>query len=169
MKKEKKLKNNLDERQEQMLLQVEQRGCWLAFWGLLISLTVQFVMGMEFSYMAGEWIIFMVLAVYIGGACAGRGIWDRRLKPDAKTNLMFSAICSLIFGVITFAAVYHRVPDKIVGSAAAGVFAAGFLFVLTFLLLSTAAKAVIARQKALDAEPEMESDSDMDFENQARH
>ena len=36
-----KRKNNLDEMQEQELLKIEHNGCWLAFWGLLISMIVQ--------------------------------------------------------------------------------------------------------------------------------
>lgn len=160
MKSKKAEKNYLDERQEQMLLQVEHRGCWLAFWGLLIALTVQFILGRDFTYMAGEWIVFMVLAVYIAGACARRGIWDRRFKPDTKTNMMFSIAGSVAFGVITFGAVYHRFPDTPMGSIASGVFAAGFAFVLIFFSLSAAAKIVTEKQRKL----EMESDTEEDFE-----
>ncbi len=37
----KKRKNNLDERQEQRLLQIESSGFWLAFWGLLAAIVIQ--------------------------------------------------------------------------------------------------------------------------------
>ena len=39
----KQWKNNLDERQEQALEKIEGKGCWLAFWGLLIALMVQVI------------------------------------------------------------------------------------------------------------------------------
>ena len=34
-----KMKSNLDERQELKLLKIEHNGCWIAFWGLLIGNT----------------------------------------------------------------------------------------------------------------------------------
>ena len=41
--------NNLDERQEQVLLRIEHNGCWLAFWGLLAALIAeQFIFGFDF-------------------------------------------------------------------------------------------------------------------------
>ena len=162
-KQNKKSKNNLDERQEQMLLQIEHRGCWLAFWGLLIALIVQLIMGMDSAYMAGEWIVFMVLAVYIVGACARRGIWDRQMKPDAKTNLLFSIGASVLYGVVKFATVFHTYPERIMGSIAAGVFSAGFIFVVVFVTLSIAAKIVTDRQKSLDAEP-LDEEDDVEHE-----
>ena len=154
MKKGKKLKNYLDERQEQQLLEVEHRGCWLAFWGLLIALMVQQIMGVETAQMAGEWIVFMVLAAYLVIACARRGIWDRRFKPNTKTNLLFAAGGSVLSGAVMFVTVYHRHPEYIVGSIAAGVFDAGFLFVIIFVSLSILAKLVTDRQKKMDVEPE---------------
>lgn len=162
MKQNKKRKNNLDERQEQMLLQVEQRGCWLAFWGLLIALMVQFVLERDFTYMAGEWIVFMMLAVYLAGACVKRGIWDRHFKPDVKTNLAFSAVAAIVYGGVMFVKVYHNYPDKLIGSIASGVFSAGYLFLMVFASLSVMAVSVRKKQKDLEAEPldeEIEADN----------
>ena len=36
-----KMKSNLDERQELKLLKIEHNGCWIAFWGLLIVMLIQ--------------------------------------------------------------------------------------------------------------------------------
>lgn len=69
--------NNLDEMQEQELLKIEHNGCWLAFWGLLLAIIVQAISGKGDPF--GEWILFMLLAVYMGIACMRKGIWDRRL------------------------------------------------------------------------------------------
>ena len=76
MKQNEKRKNNLDERQEQMLLQVEHRGCWLAFWGLLIALMVQFIMGRDhenfgrarhpFMTGSGGWAYFSATRYMLG-------------------------------------------------------------------------------------------------------
>ena len=162
MKQYEKRKSNLDERQEQQLLEVEHRGCWLAFWGLLIALMAQQIMGSDVVQMAGEWIVFMLLAGYLVIACAKRGIWDRYLKPDIKTNLFFSAGASILFGAVMFATIYHMNPEYIIVSIAAGVFTAGFLFVIMFVTLSIMAKIVINRQKNLDAEPEEDDLDDPD-------
>ena len=44
----KNVKSNLDEMQEAKLLQIEHKGCWLAFWGLLAAMIVElFVFGVE--------------------------------------------------------------------------------------------------------------------------
>ena len=85
----KKMKNNLDERQELKLLKIEHNGCWLAFWGLLIALTVQMVLTPdEPKAMAGEWIVFMALALYLSVACMKNGIWDRKIRPTVKNHLL---------------------------------------------------------------------------------
>ncbi len=87
-------KNNLDEMQENKLLHIEKNGCWFAFWALLASLVIQTVVSREnlIERLAGEWTVFMCLALYLGVACIKNGIWDRKLKADPKTNLMVSLI-----------------------------------------------------------------------------
>lgn len=58
-------KQQLDERQEQILLQIEHRGCWFAFWALLASIFIQsFLYGPgDLEHIAGEWLVFMAGAV----------------------------------------------------------------------------------------------------------
>ena len=121
------MKSNLDEMQEAKLLQIEHKGCWLAFWGLLAAMIVElFVFGVEnMRYFIGEWIVFMVLCIYMTDACLRIGIWDRRLKADRKTNLTISLIAGAAAGLI-FAAVslvrYHSVPGAIASFALLFVF-----------------------------------------------
>ena len=123
----KNVKSNLDEMQEAKLLQIEHKGCWLAFWGLLAAMIVElFVFGVEnMRYFIGEWIVFMVLCIYMTDACLRNGIWDRRLKADRKTNLTISLIAGAAAGLI-FAAVslvrYHSVPGAIASFALLFVF-----------------------------------------------
>lgn len=77
----KRLKNNLDEMQEQKLLKIEHNGMWFAFWGLLIAIIVQLFIGEgdTFRNIAGEWIVFMCLCIYIFIDCMRNNIWDRKL------------------------------------------------------------------------------------------
>ena len=129
-------KNRLDEMQEQKLLQIEHNGCWLAFWGLLIALFVQiFLYGRDFERIAGEWTVFMCLAVYIVVSCLKNGIWDRRLAPvpdvNLKSSLTAGGISGLIFGIITY-----REYQKAWGAAATGVVIAMLVFASCFAGLS---------------------------------
>lgn len=99
----KKMKNNLDERQELELLRIEHNGCWLAFWGLLIVMLIQLLTGIDGARnLAGEWAVFMCLALYLTIACIKNGIWDRKLRPTFQTNLIASTIAAVITGVIWF-------------------------------------------------------------------
>ena len=84
--------SKLDEMQEQKLLHIEKNGCWLAFWMLLIAMAVQMMISGvgNFREIAGEWIVFMCLALYLVIDCMRNGIWDRRMEPDAKTNFKVS-------------------------------------------------------------------------------
>ena len=54
-------KSNLDEQQERKLLEIESRGCWLAFWGLLVALIVEtVVMTKDLRAIIGEWVLFII-------------------------------------------------------------------------------------------------------------
>lgn len=50
----KKMKNNLDERQELELLRIEHNGCWLAFLGLLIVMLIQLLTGNDGARKSGR-------------------------------------------------------------------------------------------------------------------
>ena len=150
-------RSNLDEQQEQTLLKIEHNGCWFAFWGLLVALLVQqFIYGPEAKYVAGEWIVFMILCIYLAFACVRNGIWDRRFKPDAASNLKASLIAAIVFGIFTFAVTFHRFGDMIYGSAAAGLISGVIVFVLCFIALQIMAKSYEKRRAEMDEEPEEE-------------
>ncbi len=148
-------KNNLDERQEQTLLRIEHNGCWLSFWGLMIALGMQkFIYGTEMKEIAGEFIVFMLLALYLVGACMKNGIWDRRLKANTATNLICSLIAGGVVAVFDFLLIYSKYSDKPIGSLASGVFAGGATFILCFAGLQIAA--VLYRKKLQKCEEEPE-------------
>ena len=93
-------KSNLGEMQEQELLKVEHKGCWIAFWGLLAAIIIQSILfgSQDCKTLAGEGIVFIVLSIYIAVACVRRGIWDRRFQMKAKTNLILSTAAALVTG-----------------------------------------------------------------------
>ena len=151
-------KNNLDERQEQILLKIEHIGCWLAFWGLLAAILIQEVLYPgELRAIAGEWIVFMVLCIYILAGCLKNGIWDRRLKPNFRTNLLASFVAAAVVALISVAIGLRRIEDPDPKTIILiCVSAAGFTFVACFLLLSAAAAATKRKQKQLEEAPEDE-------------
>lgn len=137
----KKLKNNLDERQEQILLQIEHKGCWLAFWTLLASIVIEtIIFQMDVKAIAGEFIVFMSLAVYLFSACMKNNIWDRYLKPDGKTNLLISIVAALAGGAVNFIFVWVRYPQTFLGALAAGILFAMFIFIPCIFVLTISAK-----------------------------
>ena len=143
-------KNNLDEMQEQELLKIEHNGCWLAFWGLLAVMVIQMVMGVPGAQMLGEWIVFMVLALYLVIACLRKGIWDRHLKANRKTNLIVSLLAGAAAGiVITVSNPYLSEPlDYVLVAGISG----GFTFLLCFAALSLCMKLYKKRREKLEQE-----------------
>ena len=146
-------KNNLDERQEQTLLRIEHNGFCLAFWGLLAAMIVQIILDFDFRNLAGEWIVFMLLALYIAVGCMKQGIWDRRLKPDTSSNIAVSLTSALAAGILGFVRTVKRFPDKIAGSIATGIAYAIMIFVVCFAALQFSAQLFKKKQSELEKEP----------------
>ena len=146
-------KNNLDERQEQIMLQIEHTACWLCYILLLASILIQEVIYHgDVRMVAGEWITFMVLCGYILAKCLRNGIWDRHIQPNLKNNVLASLIAGGVLFAFTFIMIYRNFPDKIVGALAAGVFTGVAVFVLCLIALSVAAHATKKRREELEKE-----------------
>lgn len=135
-----KQKNNLDEMQEQKLLTIEHHGVWFAFWGLLAAILLQTLFLDEgvWRSIAGEWIVFMCLCVYLGFSCIKHGIWDRTLRPNGKTNLIVSLASALAFSLLFSLSNYVKY-HMLLSSIATGVFMFFSIFVLTMVALTISA------------------------------
>ena len=144
-------KNNLDEMQEQKLLKLESRGFWLIWWGLLAAMAVQLlVYGVEaYHLLLGEWVVFMLASVYMAAACIKQGLWDRKLKPNFRTNLLISLLAAVVAG--GFMGVYSY---RSFGAAEAACWTValvgGCTFALCLLALSLSALAYKKRRQQLD-------------------
>ena len=78
-----KLKNNLDEMQEQKLKQIEHTGFWLFFWGIFLAMMIQiaFFSGKNIWLAAGEF------AVFAGQRLGGRAVpAQRHLGPAVEVR-----------------------------------------------------------------------------------
>lgn len=150
-----KMKNRLDEMQEQELLKVESNGCWLAFWGLVAAMMIQCIVyrDMDFRTIGGEWILLMILAIYIAFGCMRHGIWDRHIPMNNKTNLIVSAISGTALAIFN-AFMTYRNYRKPVGSIAAAIVSGIIAFTVCFIALSIAMKGTIKRAKRLEEEPD---------------
>lgn len=97
-------KSNLDEMQEQTLLRIEHYACWTAYWCLCISIIVQVLMGAYLDHILGEVFSLAVSSLYMLFACLRHGIWDRKLKPTFKANLLCSLAAGVFMGIVFWVA-----------------------------------------------------------------
>ena len=146
----KQTKNNLDECQEQKLLQIEHGGCWLAFWGLAIAILIQCVVcGPVIRNIVGEVVVLMCVAAYLVIGCLKEGIWDRKLRPNLKTNLLISAAAGLVVGAVWFVITY-RDYHKPLGSLAVAALTFALTFGVCLLLLTCAGRIYKDRVRQLE-------------------
>lgn len=150
----KKNKSNLDEMQEKQLLQIEHNACWIAFWGLFAAIYIQLAIGNGgIERLGGESVIMIILSLYICVSCVKHGIWDRKLKPNLKTNLVVSLIAGLGIGIFWALVSYHRY-HALAGSLAVGVFILIVVTGLALALLSLTTAVYNRRKKQLEDGPE---------------
>lgn len=155
-------KNNLDERQEQALLNIESKGFWLVYWLLLAVIIVQVALQStnlldQLPPAAGEWLVFMVMCIYVVMRCQKNNIWDRKLEPKFSTNLLMSLAAGAVMSIVCFVIVYlptRDITDSLIGAA--------FGFVGTAILciigLSICASAYKRKKAKLEAEENSEDE-----------
>lgn len=151
----KKLRNNLDEMQEQNLLNIEKTGFWMAYWGLVIAIVAQTLIYKEnaFAYIRGECIILFVSSICMALECIRKGIWSRSIPATPRANLLCSFVAagafSLILGVIKYIQ-YGSVP----GAFASAVIFFISMFFLCFVVLSGMLFFYNRKKEKLEAEDE---------------
>lgn len=123
--------------------------------------TPPIISGFQFSFgeiriLAGEWIVFMCLALYLTVASIKNGIWDRKFKANTTTNLIFSLVAGGFVVIFEFFVIYKRYSDYLLGSFAAGIFTGIFTFILTFAMLEVCTKLYKKKRKQLEQEDETE-------------
>ena len=156
----KKNKSNLDEMQEMKLLKIEHNACWLAFWGLVAAMVIQSVIyDGDFRVIAGEILVMLPMSLYMSIATIKNGIWDRKLKPNAGTNLLISAIAGTVVGLMWFF-ISYRNYHKLMGSVALFVLMFVVIFFLCFGVLSITAGMYKKQKDRMDRQAEQEENEE---------
>lgn len=147
-------KNNLDEAQEQKMLKIEHNAYGIAFWGLLIVIMIESALEPgNLKLLAGEWIVFITMCLYVTCSCIKNGLWDRHLKPNRKTNVAAGLIASVILAGYWFG-VSYRNYHSFYGSLATAAVIFLSSFTMIYLALSFTTKLYKKRVKKLEAEME---------------
>ena len=147
-------RDNLDEMQKQTLLKIESCGFWALWVLLLAALIIESLLGFTLREMAAEWFIFMLGCAYSVISDLRAGIWDRRFKPNTKTNAALSVVGGaviLVWGLIKFAEFGMGVAVLL------AVFLGVCTWVLCFALLQFTMKAYKKRHAELE-NPEEDND-----------
>lgn len=129
--------------QELKLLKLESRGFWIGFFGLFLAIAVQaFLYGPEniANRIAGEFIVFLCMGIYLMAGCLYNGIWDRHLPATPAVtiglSLLAAAIASLFNAVLSYRN-YRSMPGAIA------------VFIVYFLMLSVLLSAILCISSAL--------------------
>ena len=113
-------------------------------------MAIQMIVGNDsIKNLAGEGAVLMSLAFYLLVACIRNGIWDRRLKPNFKTNVIVSSIAAVLTGIIWFS-VSYRNYHKLIGSIATGIIVFVQVEILCLLALMISSKIYKRRVQKLE-------------------
>lgn len=152
-----KRKKILDEMQDQKRLQIESRGLWVAFYGLVLMALVQSALigdpQLRLRANAGEIVLLIALAVYLLPCYIRNGIWSTTLKPTFKTNLIISCAAGFAAGLFWGILSYIRY-GKLTGSFATAAFVFFGTVVPCMLLLTLFSWMYKHRLQKLENAPE---------------
>lgn len=142
----------LDERQRQQMYQIEHRGFWFAYFGILALLLLEILTNASGILIGCTTILLLALSIYTECCCIRRGLWDWRLKPNPKSNALMSmigAVCIFVFTLLVYTKNGYFVNSPALMYLCA-LIAAFFTFILTFALLSVTAHICNKRKARLD-------------------
>lgn len=75
----------LDERQRQQMYQIEHRGFWFAYFGILALLLLEILTNASGILIGCTTILLLALSIYMECCCIRRGLWDwRQAQPEKQ-------------------------------------------------------------------------------------
>lgn len=146
----------VDEREEMEMLRIEHGIYWLTFWALLVSIFAQLLfLNADFRQLAGEWCVFMLMAVSTVASELRGGHFDYTFRPGWRAYLLYSVVAALAVSLInlvrwSLAGYYTHPADMLLPLLILMVSAGG----ITYLCLALAGTYVKHRRKKLEEEYE---------------
>ena len=134
--------------QKEKLLKINSSGMKLCAIGLLIAALVQKCLGKDFAVIAGEIIVFFVLASYISIAYAYEGLWDEKIKPSVRGNLLISLVAAVMIGIGAF--ILGKINSAFILGILDILIRMGIGFIACFAVLSVLLFFYRKRRNALD-------------------
>lgn len=145
-----KKKNNLDEFQEQKLLHIEKDSFWILYALLIGVIVVQMAMGGEPVDVAGELFSFLVISLVVVVRCIRNGLWDRRMKPDRRTNLLMSVIAGMATFLLTCLIIIRVHGGTVKTAVIYSMITAVCTLIVTYLVMSVLGKVYKKRLQQLE-------------------
>jgi hypothetical protein len=149
-------KKVVDEREQMEMFRVEHYMYWLAFWALLAGIFYQVIfMDASFGQVAGEWTVFMLMAVgLVIGDLAG-GHFDYNGRPGWKYYLVSSlTAAAAVVGITLVNGIrhgwYESVSDVVIPVGTLG----ALTFLFTYTAVAAAGAFVKYRRRKLEKEYE---------------
>ncbi len=150
-----KMKKVVDEREEMEMMKIEHYMYWFTFWALLVGIFGQLIfMKASFTQVAGEWTVFMLMAVgLLIGELKG-GHFDYSSRPGWKSYLLYAVIAAAAGTLLVLANSFMRgwYEEADMGQLLAVSLITGInIFILTFICLAAAGAFVKHRRKKLES------------------
>lgn len=149
-------KKVVDEREQMEMFRMEHYMYWFAFWALLVGIFFQIIfLDAPFRQVAGEWTVFMLMAIgLVIGDLAG-GHFDYNSRPGWKSYLIWSLIAAAAVVGITLANGIRHGWYENASDVAMPLFILGlFTFLLTYIAIAAAGAFVKYRRRKLEEEYE---------------
>ena len=153
-----KAKKVVDEREEKEMMRIEHYMFWFAYWVLLVSIFAQLLcMAADFTQVAGEWIVFMLMSVGMVIGNLRGGHFDYCSRPGWKAYLSWSLVAAVLVAVLTLlrgirSGYYQSPQDAVLPLLIVGMFTG----LITFAALAAAGDIVRRRRRKLEKEYEEE-------------
>ncbi|MCL2821180.1 MAG: hypothetical protein FWD38_10245 [Oscillospiraceae bacterium] len=92
----KRFRKIVDERQESELLKIGNSSFTVMLFSLIAVMIVQmFIFNFEFKYLAGYFIVLIIVMIWVVACSIKRGAWEFYTKPGIKSYIIYS----LAFGI----------------------------------------------------------------------
>jgi len=91
----------VDERQELELLKIGNSSFTVMLISLITVMIVQmFIFNFEFKYLAGYFIVLIIVTIWVVACSIKRGAWEYYTKPGMKSYILYSLSFGIGFSIL---------------------------------------------------------------------